>query len=446
MKQHRILVIGVLATCLAGALLLVACSSNNNQATPEEGSSDNSLAVAKPETPTRISKDDTEAWLKVMDNNPLNYDFLDSLSDFSYKTAAASLTNGASSEGAGASSNGTYSPISLYYALALATQGAAGETAADMNALLNAPDAAKIPQESGNLFRVLSSDPYTDISLANSIWLSDRDQFKQSFIDVATQQFYATPFSVQFGTPQTDAAMGAWIKENTGGTLDPQVETSADQLLSIINTVYFKDGWAAPFPTENTYEGVFRAKTGDVNTSFMTQRFSTPADYAQTAQYTRASLAFGGGSTLSFVLPVEGVTPQDILGDTALLKEAFTSTPTDLANITFTVPKLSFDTSFDLIPPLKSLGLTTPFTDQADFSNLTDTPAYISYIKQESHLAWDENGAEASAYTNIGISKMAIAPDATKELDFKLDRPFLFEIKSAHGVPLFIGVCENPTL
>ena len=57
---------------------------------------------------------------------------------------------------------------------------------------------------------------------------------------------------------------------------------------------------------------------------------------------------------------------------------------------------------------------------------------------------WDENGAEASAYTDIGISEMSAAPDNLKEMEFTLDRPFLFEIRSSQGVPLFIGVCENP--
>ena len=39
---------------------------------------------------------------------------------------------------------------------------------------------------------------------------------------------------------------------------------------------------------------------------------------------------------------------------------------------------------------------------------------------------------------------MSAAPDNLKEIDFTLDRPFLFEIRSSQGVPLFIGVCENP--
>lgn len=443
--MNRPLIALAAAICLAGVAALVACTSSSDPTKPEtEEAPANTFAVAKPEVPTKISEDNAEAWLDTLDNNPIDEDFLASLSTFSYKTASATLGHPGATTSSNAG-NSAYSPISLYYAFALATQGAAGQTATDMNALLGANNSAETAQQSGNLFRVMASDPYSTVALANSIWMSENDPFKQTFIDTATKQFYATPFSVKFGTPETDAAIASWIKENTNGTIDPEVETTSDQIMSIINTVYFKDGWTSPFDAANTKDDTFHAADGDKTAPFMTQKFESPREYVQTDRYTRASLGFAGGATMSFVLLAEGVTAESILSDPELLEEAFTSPATELARITFTLPKATFDTSFDLISPLKALGLETPFSNQADFSNMTQQPAYISLIKQESHITWDEQGAEASAYTNIGISKMSIAPDVTKELDFRLDRPFLFEITSSQGVPLFIGVCQSPT-
>ncbi len=440
--DRRFVALAFLAACLTGALALTACSSQSEQPANPSGNQTvkDQFAVASPVIPQKIKEDDPEAWLKTLEANPLDDEYLASLSTFSYKTAPAAL--GEVSETGAA--NSTYSPISLYFALSLATQGAAGPTATELNKLLEAANPAATPEQCGNLFRVLAGDPYSTVALANSIWLSGNEKFKQSFIDVATQQFYATPFSVEFGAPETDAAIAAWIKKNTNGTIDPKVNTSKDQLLSIINTVYFKDSWGTPFDAANTKDDTFYTAKGDVTAPFMTQRFSEPKDYVQTEKYTRASLSFAGSATMSFVLPAEGLTPEDILADKALLEKAFTSPETELAYITYSLPKTSFDTSFDLVKPLKSLGVTTAFSDAANFSNLSDTPAYISAVKQESYITWDENGAEASAYTNVSMNKMSIAPDVTKELVFKLDRPFLFEIRSNQNVPLFIGVCGNP--
>ena len=31
-----------------------------------------------------------------------------------------------------------------------------------------------------------------------------------------------------------------------------------------------------------------------------------------------------------------------------------------------------------------------------------------------------------------------------EEVELRLDRPFLFQITSSQGIPLFMGVCGNP--
>lgn len=129
--------------------------------------------------------------------------------------------------------------------------------------------------------------------------------FEQSFIDTAIGQFYATPFSVEFGTDAADQAMAAWISENTGGTIDPQVKTESDLLLSIINAVYFKGGWMDTFDAANTAPAVFHAASGDVETQFMTQRIDSLQGFRQTDDFLRARLAFTGGTMMTFVLPAE---------------------------------------------------------------------------------------------------------------------------------------------
>ena len=63
--------------------------------------------------------------------------------------------------------------------------------------------------------------------------------FKEEFIDNATANFYATLFSADFAAPESAEAMSAWISENTNGTLAPQFAPDPQQIMSIINTVYF---------------------------------------------------------------------------------------------------------------------------------------------------------------------------------------------------------------
>ena len=98
------------------------------------------------------------------------------------------------------------------------------------------------------------------------------------------------------------------------------------------------------------------------------------------------------------------------------------------------------------IPALERLGITAAFGDWADFSNLSRTPAYVSSVAQESHIGLDENGVEASAYTKVDIMEMSALPDPSVigELELNLNRPFLYEIRTRQGIPLFIGLCTQP--
>lgn len=424
------------------------------------------FAAAVPEVPAKLAADDYEAQAELIDDNPVSREFVESLSSFSYRSAqtvladalagkAVCTTESAEEDGVGVGTstlaavdspaNSAYSPISLYYALALVTQGASGQTADELNAALGAPDAAAVPEECGNLFRLIASDPSSTVELANSLWLANDAPFEQSFVDVATRQFYATPFAVAFGEDETDDAIAAWISDRTNGLINPEIKTRADCLAMIINSIYFKGAWVDPFDVADTIEDVFHAESGDVTAEFMV-REDPEGWFVETDQYVRASLPFAGGASLQLVLPKDETTAYDIMADPALLEEAFTAYADQTACITYYLPKVEVKSTFDLIPPLQALGVESAFGLDADFSHMTSADAYISEVKQESVVLWDEEGAEAAAYTSIAVNEAAmLMPDEDAALEFRLDKPFLFEIRSSQGIPLFIGLVGDPT-
>lgn len=437
-KLIVVLSVGVLACGL------VACSQSGSTMSATSPSLEGATAVAQPTYPEKPDPDDYEAVDNVYADNQVDDTFVDELSSFAYRSAAEVLKEA----DAGVVANENYAPISLYYALAMTQLGASGTTADEIQAVLGSTDAQITAQQCGNLLRLLAVNPQADIKLANSIWMRPDTAYKQDFIDTASSQFYASLFTVDFGTPEADQALGAWISQATEGTIAPEVKTQEGQLLSIINTIYFKSAWANAFDAEATKMQTFHASDGDVDASFMSQRVDKPQEYRTTDTYTRASLSFMDGSQMVFVLPSEGVDVRTLATDAAALEEAFTAEETDEAFITYQLPKFSFDRSYGLIPSLEKMGMTTAFGDDADFSNLSNVPAYVSSILQESHIGLDENGVEASAYTKVDIMEMSAMPDpeVVGEFEFNLNRPFLYEIRSAQGAPLFVGVCANPVV
>ena len=90
---------------------------------------------------------------------------------------------------------------------------------------------------------------------------------------------------------------------------------------------------------------------------------------------------------------------------------------------------------------LKELGVKLAFESNADFTGITDQMAYISNIQQETHISIDEEGVEASAFTQIDYTGSAM-PEG--RADMILNRPFIYGITASNGSLLFIGICMNP--
>ncbi|MBQ1887296.1 MAG: serpin family protein, partial [Firmicutes bacterium] len=53
----------------------------------------------------------------------------------------------------------------------------------------------------------------------------------------------------------------------------------------------------------------------------------------------------------------------------------------------------------------------------------------------------DEDGVEAAAYTVIMVKATSAMPE--EPIEFTVDRPFIFEIISSEGLPLFTGVVNH---
>ena len=121
--------------------------------------------------------------------------------------------------------------------------------------------------------------------------------------------------------------------------------------------------------------------------------------------------------------------------------EIFTGGESKCGEVTWSVPKFNYGSSFKLKETLRDLGVARAFLPEADFSGITEQMAYISEVAQETHIAIDENGVEASAFTKIDYAGAALPEDKAEMI---LNRPFIFGITAANGTLLFAGVCMNP--
>lgn len=417
-----------MAGMLAVSVLLAGCGS---------GAGTSGRSVNQVKEPEKIDDGDWKSKLTIEEENPVSEELIGAINDFSYDSAVRVLSE---KEG-----NRNYSPISLYFALALTAQGAKGETEEEFLSLLGVEDKEVLASECGRLFRRLYIDhEVTKRKMANSLWMRQGEDFQAAFLKTATDDFYTSLFQVDFEDPETGKIMGQWIGDQTGGLLTPEIETSAEHMLAIVNTVYLYDEWLDCFLENFNTEEIFTTESGEeIPCEFMNREMDS-AMYYDGEGYTGTFLRLKNAGSMFLILPDEGVAVQELL-TAEKMEEMFSGLEGHYGTVDLSLPKFCFEDDGDMIPMLQEMGLRTVFDgNRADFSDMTAKQVFISMVNQETHIGVNEDGVEAAAYTIVEMTEGAANPMEMETYELKFDRPFLFGVISEMGIPLFLGICAEP--
>ncbi len=381
---------------------------------------------------------DVEAKRSIQEDNRVSQAGMDALEQFSLHTASRIL-----SEGKG---NTLYSPYSLYVALALAASGAEGATQKEMLSLLGGSspgNISKLAADTGKLIRLFHTDNEIGrLKTANSMWIQQGHSFKKEYEKLASASFYASLHQADFAQKETAEKMGEWVREHTGGQITPTIQPDPQQVMALLNTLDFKDEWSDAFNESQTAQGVFYPEEGgQLDAAFMSRNYYT-ADYIKGDGFASATLRLKNGGAMTFVLPDKGVSVKELVDTPEKTKALLPASGKITYKLDLKVPKFDYSSELELVQALKVMGMKTPFTDQANFSFMSDTPVFISQITQNTHIAIDEKGVEAAAFTQLMMAGSGLPKGETAELI--LDRPFLYSITAANGTVLFTGICRAP--
>jgi serpin B len=339
-------------------------------------------------------------------------------------------------------SNVFASPLSASYALAMTMNGAGGSTLDEMRSALQLQNLSVSQANAGykSVTALLTSlDPSTTMQIANSIWYRSGFAVKQSFIDTTKSYFNATVSPLDFDDQSAAlAAINGWVDTQTHGRIPTIVdEIHRDQVMFLINAIYFKGNWRLKFDSLLTTSEPFHGVGGDRTVRLM-HKSNAMFAYTETPSYQAVDLPYGDSAfTMTVVLPTPGTDVETVAASlTADSWQSLTSSlhPTD---VTLTLPKFSLSWSRDLIPDLQALGMRLAFTDAADFTGIAASPPVeISSVRQKAFVQVDETGTEAAAVTSVGIT-VTSAPLAKI---VRVDRPFIFAIRERlTGTVLFVG-------
>jgi len=385
--------------------------------------------------------------------------FLDKLNAF-----AANLTYEVYSD-SDRQANLCISPVSVYMALALATECSNGQTREE---ILNAVGVTyeDVKSFTKTLYAFANREFYyhsiTDkekvsafAELANSVWTDKTLPLKEQAASNLASNFNCDFFSVDFSGSEGERAIEAYIKDKTHGLVDSDINLPPDTLITLINTFYLKEIWnqygrELNF-TDEKYD--FTNADGSITRTKLLMGYYGDGAVYDGEGYTTFFTTTCHGFKIKFILPDEGktiedvFTPQNVYTVNNITDYGTLDSVNMLRHHTRVFfPEYEADFDGDLSDILKQdFGINKLFdVNGCDFSSITDAPIYCDAVIHKCNLKVTDKGIEGAAVT-VMPGAGAAGPDEYTDVyhDYIIDRAFGFVLTDTYGAVLFSGVVNK---
>lgn len=334
------------------------------------------------------------------------------------------------------------SPVSIATALAMAANGADGNTLDQIYQTLgfDSLDQTAINQSFKQLIKYLvNRDPEVMTQIANSIWYDNRYSFAEAFLETNQDYYDAYVKGLLFSDDSSADEINGWVDDKTHGLIDQIVEKPIDPntVMFLINAIYFKGTWTYQFADSLTTDWQFSNQDGS-HSQIQMMRGDFELGFFSDEDVTLARLPYGDEKySMLLLLPPPETTINQFVGqlDQAKLSDWISKLEEDTVKIGLPRFTMAYDKLLNEI--LSEMGMVDPFIPgTADFSKIrSENDLFISKIKHKSFIEVNEEGTEAAAVTVVEIGITSFGPTV-----LIADRPFLFLIQDDEsGTILFIG-------
>lgn len=381
---------------------------------------------------------------KLVNISQKSADVLDASNNFSFSFFNQVVTSEYENK------NVMVSPLSVSLALAMTYNGADGTTrTAIENALKwQGMTTSEINESYKELINTLVKlDPKVAMEIANSIWYRNDFIVKTPFIEVNKNYYNARVSPLYFNDPASKNTVNQWVSDQTHGKITKIIEEiKPEDVMFLINALYFKGAWTYRFSEANTSLRPFTLADKSI-VNVPTMMMKSDVEYFQNDVASGIVLPYGQGNfNMAVILPdgeksISELTQQ--LNDNAWRQ--WLASKQAIKSLNVMLPKFKFEYAKQLKEVLTTMGMGLAFSENdADFSGINDQhQLYLSSVLQKTFIEVNEQGTEAAAVTAVTVGVTSANPEAW----FKADRPFLFVIyEQKTNAILFMGKVANPLL
>jgi serpin B len=339
------------------------------------------------------------------------------------------------------------SPNSIAIALEMLYNGASGATKEEMTQALFLQELSleEINQANQELRQALqNADPNVQLAIANSLWARKGITFNDQFL-ANNQNFYEAKITdLDFNEPDAKNIINQWVTEATRNKITEIIdEITPEDVLFIINALYFKGNWTYQFQESNTTEKPFYVSQGIIQQHLMMSR-SGEYRYYENEQFQAISLPYGQEKLSMYIfLPRENSDLDTFISNISPEKWQDWLSQFQKKSGLIEIPKFDLEYEIELRNILGGLGMISMFNpEKADFSLMTPEQVKVDQVKHKTFLEVNEKGTEAAAVTSIGIRTTSFDP--TPPFEMIVNRPFFCAIQDNQtGTILFMGAIRE---
>ncbi len=357
----------------------------------------------------------------------------------------------------GLEGNVAFSPYSIMSCLALALEGAEGDTYSEMaRAMKLIPRSRNLSPSLALLNSAMQAPQKQDnagwtVDMANGLFPQEKYALQNEYVETI-RKFYRAALQEMDYVNKANAAAGKineWVEKMTRGKIEKLIQPSAlnaQTRLVLVNAIYFYGEWMDPFSDKATKEEAFYVNANKTVEAPLMMRMGNYY-YMENKLLQAIELPYKGNVlSMVLILPKEkgGLDKVEQALSVSLLKEIYKGLWQ--TRVMVYVPHFKARSRMQLVDVLKRLGMDKAFSMDADFSKMTGKPdLFISAVMHEAVVEVDEKGAEAAAATGVVMATKAVGPRVEKPITFRADHPFLYVIRHREtGAILFMGRITNP--
>lgn len=341
-----------------------------------------------------------------------------------------------------------FSPISIKMVLALAANGAGGDTLKEILNTINISSLTAFNNYSEKLIDLYTKDDVINMNIANSIWLNtdyaDFD-FSDTYKD-KVEKFYNSEAN-KVNRDDAVAKINAWADEHTNHKIKEIVNNSNFDS-ALVNATYFNGVWETQFDPEKTKKDTFTLKNGKTKEIYFMNNVLN-CEYINKDGIVAVKLPYArkiGDKQTDLCISMYLMMSEDNIETERFLKDNYSDF--EYTNMELSVPKFKIEYAKNLKAPLVSMGMKEAFTGKADFSYLTmysKNNLYISDFLHKSYIDINEKETEAAAVTSVIMNTTSVDM-CEKKIQIKFNKPFTFVVRDdINDEILFMGkyYCEK---